>query len=467
MEEQRFVGKWWVPSDADRKVGGVLTVDADGRAELELVDELLYDEDSVPMVYGAAKGRDITLLDVLSKGTSRVFAQNTSAVEKSQPGAVLVGWHLDSPGQELFDHIDVQISNLTTWTRESSIQQGFTLEEQDEGMTVKSNHVTSTPIEAPTARIDAHGVKIALRHVVVYSGAKEKAWARALDIREEVTLRVSADSPRSWDGFTATLKVFRDLITLATQSGAVIGSRKLLIDVKGRPAPYRVDLYVNSGGQVVDARRRMDLLFDLSDVDLETMINKWVSIYETIRLPLDVLLGLDYIKTGFYENRMFNVASAGEGFHVALYPNSKVLTPEQHASIKARVKETFQGDELVWVKEQVSWNRLGLKARYMQLAEHPDQEAVANLLTEAEPWARWLSRMRNSIGHLDTDGIEKGVPEHARYQLAAITRALLHLVLLQELGLSAEIQRKAVNDVYYSPASRFKIAVEEDIANRR
>lgn len=466
MEEQRFVGKWWVPSDADRRVGGVLTVDADGRSELELVDELIYDEDSVPMVYGAAKGRDITLLDVMSKGTSRVFAQNSSAVEKSQPGAVLVGWHLDNPGQEMFDHIDVQISNLTTWTRKTSIVEEFTLEEQGESMKLKSNHVTTTPLEATTARLNAHGVNVALRHVVLYSGAKEKAWARALDISEEVTLRVSADSPRSWDGFTPTLKAFRDLITLATQSGAVIGSRKLLIDVEGRPAPYGVDLYVNSGGEVVDSRRRMDLLFDLNDVDLETMINKWVSIYETIRLPLDVLLGLDYIRKGFYENRIFNVASAGEGFHVALYPDSKQLTPEQHASIKARVKETFEGDELVWVKQQVSWNRLGLKDRYLQLAEHADQEAVGKLLTDVDAWAKWLTRMRNFIGHLDTDGIEKGIPDSARYQITNITRALLHLVLLQELGLSAEIQRKAVNDVYYFPASQFRIAVEEDIANR-
>ncbi len=206
--------------------------------------------------------------------------------------------------------------------------------------------------------------------------------------------------------------------------------------------------------------------FDLRDVDFETVINKWVAIRAQIGLPLDVLLGLDYIKTGFYENRLFNAASAGEGFHTGLYPDSKQLTTEQHAAIKAKVAETFEGDDLTWVKQQVSWNRLGLKDRYMELAGHADREAVTALLTDVETWARWLKNARNSIGHVDTDALAKAVPDSARFLLTDITRAFLHLVLLQELGLDPELQRKAVDNVYSFRAGQFREAVDEAIASR-
>ncbi|WP_415973798.1 HEPN domain-containing protein [Rhodococcus sp. 077-4] len=466
MKEQRFVGKWWVPSNENRQIGGVLTVDVDGHSELELVDELIDEDDPVAMVYGAAQGRDITLLDVMSKGTSRVFAQNVSAVERSQPGAVIVGFHLESPTQEVFDHIDVQISNLTTWARDTSIEETTTFTEHEDGMTIVSDEIKITPPEAVFARLDAHEVDVAMRRVVRRSGTKERAWARSLDIQEEVTLRISANSPRSWDGFTPTLLAFRDLITLAVQSGSVIGARKLLIDIADRPTPYVVDLYVNGGGEVSDARRHRDLLFDLRDVDFETVINRWVAIRTQIGLPLDVLLGLDYIKTGYYENRLFNAASAGEGFHTGLYPDSKQLTTEQHAAIKARVAEVFEGDDLTWVKQQVSWNRLGLKDRYMELAGHADQKAVTALLTDAETWARWLKNARNSIGHVDTDALAKAVPDSARFLLTDITRAFLHLVLLQELGLDPELQRRAVDNLYTFRAGQFREAVDKDIASR-
>ncbi|WP_208722248.1 HEPN domain-containing protein [Rhodococcus qingshengii] len=199
---------------------------------------------------------------------------------------------------------------------------------------------------------------------------------------------------------------------------------------------------------------------------METVLNKWVALSEQLGLPLDVLLGLDYITDGYYENRIFNVASAGEGIHGSLYPDSKALTPEQHAAIKATVAAAFEGDDLAWVREQIHWNRIGLKQRYLELAAYIDPQAATALLTDIETWARWLKNARNSIGHLETDGLDRRVPAAARFHLTNITKAFLHLVLLQELGLSPELQRKAVTDVFWHQADVFRKAVLEDLANR-
>ena len=83
-----------------------------------------------------------------------------------------------------------------------------------------------------------------------------------------------------------------------------------------------------------------------------------------------------------------------------------------------------------------------------------------------EVWARWLKNARNAIGHLNTDELERRVPEDARYRLARITKALLHLVILNQLGISAEHQRRAVQDIFDYSARQFREEVEIELGRR-
>lgn len=101
------------------------------------------------------------------------------------------------------------------------------------------------------------------------------------------------------------------------------------------PTPYEVDLFFQ-GIQlsVDDDDEGPDLLFTLADFDFATVMRDWLRLRESIGLPLDVLLGLDYERGGYYQNRLFNAASAAEGFHTALFPDSTGLPPDDHASQK-------------------------------------------------------------------------------------------------------------------------------------
>ncbi len=116
-----------------------------------------------------------------------------------------------------------------------------------------------------------------------------------------------------------------------------------------------------------------------------------------------------------------------------------------------------------WIKGNLSDNRPGLKKRLLELAGVPNEEAVDNLLGCIDTWAKWLRDARNAIGHMNTGELEKKIPEDARYRLAYVTKALLHLVLLQKLGISVEVQSRAVADIYGYSASKFREAVADAI----
>jgi hypothetical protein len=114
VESKRYVGKWWLPSTPEQKVGGVLEVDASSRLKLELTDKLLPEGESAdptPMIFGAAKGRYITLLETIpATGGETVMAQTRTITQVLQPRIALVGIQLDDPRQEVFDGLKTSMT---------------------------------------------------------------------------------------------------------------------------------------------------------------------------------------------------------------------------------------------------------------------------------------------------------------------------------------------------------------------
>ena len=119
----------------------------------------------------------------------------------------------------------------------------------------------------------------------------------------------------------------------------------------------------------------------------------------------------------------------------------------------------LEADQRAWVKGRTGDNRPGLKVRYLELATKADSDAVGRLLTDVDTWAKWLRTARNAVGHLNTGELDAKVPEDARFRLEYVTRALLHLILLSELGISADIQRAVVDEAWDYSVEQFGIAV--------
>lgn len=65
-----MVGKWWLPTAPEVRVGGVLEIDTNGRSRLELTDSLAADM-GAKVVHGAADGRHVTLLECLPANGGR------------------------------------------------------------------------------------------------------------------------------------------------------------------------------------------------------------------------------------------------------------------------------------------------------------------------------------------------------------------------------------------------------------
>jgi hypothetical protein len=494
---RRCVGQWWLPGDPDRKVGGVLEVDSTTGLRLEVTDRLLkfgVTGEPIPIIFGAADGRQITLLDTYpANGGHTVIAQVQTTFEVAKPSVAMVGIHLEDDTEAVFNGLAVEMTGLTTFAGKSGLRNEYVARPGSDDRTQFTMSWTD-PIE--TLITDPFEATLGL-HWELEGDFEPKLDAERRRYRadETVVFRVTCDHLQPWRSFLDLIRAVQDLVTLATQSPAKIMRRTL--EITDEPIPYTVDLYLHGPSDATDLKQNFDaadVIFSLDTVDFATVVNKWLDLRGRIGLAVDVLLGLDYQPAGYYEVRLFNVAAAGEGIHAGLYPDRTAVDPDQHEALKKAVSRLLKGlgtggartrvqaalsaiqealrDKVLglldgvadakqreWVMNQIGENRPGLTERYKQLAETADSEAVEELLTSVEAWAAWLRDARNAVGHGNPGRLREKIPENVLYRMVYISRALFHLVLLKELGIDSRAQRRAVREIWGFSAARFRSAV--------
>jgi len=80
----------------------------------------------------------------------------------------------------------------------------------------------------------------------------------------------------------------------------------------------------------------------------------------------------------------------------------------------------------------------------LELASIPNADVVDHLLTDRAAWATRLKNARHDLAHANERSGESA-DESAAFWLLEITYALLCLVALSKLGLSPEVQRRALD----------------------
>lgn len=500
--ESHLVGQWWLPSRPQRRVGGALDIDTSRALQLELTDALVDDHlaaGPVPVanvVWGASNGRRVTLLDCWPTAGSLISCgQEHTQTQVLQVQVVLVGIHLDSRSDAVFHAGEATMSGLTAWSGATGIRviNPF-IRGADRAPGLEFNRMS--PLSARVDQPQPWTISLHWRQPINVQPDID-AHARTYSVRETAVLRVTSESAQRWDGFREPWMAMRDLVTVATQHPSVITSRTLFMSPDD---PTSVEVYYTSTTDKQATARTFDqddVIFTAAQRDFGDLVPKWFALRGLLGLSLALLLGVDYHRRGYYENQLFDVAAAAEGFHSTLCPNSTDLPVADHAGLKEFVREAVRGvsddecsvvmdaltnvDEHLqdkvrqalaglpslkhrqWILSKIGFNRPGLKNRYVELAQtKADSYAVALLLTDIDTWAKWLRTARNAVGHVSGAELER-IPEDARYQLLYVTRGLLHLVLLNELGMSADAQQRLADDsaAWGHRARQFRRAVEE------
>lgn len=460
-EEETYRGEWWLPEANEDKKPGVLRIDPSGRATLELVggfgrdlwaeakqgNAVTIGEDDGdrywPMLHGQGRGGAFTLLDVSERNSHRV---NFGAIQDQdlRAGRVLKGsFLLDAPDEATFTGVDVELDYLLMWSGLGSFEIALHFEQD-------STKFTKSTAEAkdPESRSAAWGdYRFTLSTTVGALGHKEAdPNRRTVAGYETAYIRIQSDTLKNAEEYDLVITKIQDLLTLSMDYPCAIRAVdfRLPADDKGRVPElrsYGEHVYAADSRPFSASRREPFFRLD-EDIKFEDLIPRWMELIGKIDVAVQRILSIDYGGKGFLQAELLTICAGLEALHRDLY-GGMAMADEEYETFLAQLLSGVDPKYHDSVKGR-NGNDLSYSKRLRELVRVPDHDAVKTLLTNERKWMQEIQKGRNALAHANDRTNAQSF--ELQFRLLMVTRALCALVIGQELGVSAEKQRRYVVD---------------------
>ncbi|MFE5670484.1 HEPN domain-containing protein [Agromyces sp. NPDC056523] len=457
MSAMEWHGHWWLPEAPEDKVPGRLVVEPDGESRLELIGgfDLVIRESPgagmfrrVPVILGHALGKPATLLDCFTLTTRGGFFSRPQFFHRLHVHRVLIGAHVGQT-EPAFRSARVQIENLTNWLAFPAANRTSDLRETTYVASVRAIEPLSVAVDGWTIQARSHAQPFQLTQT------------REQDVvSSEITayLFLIPDSPTSANGFDELILQIMDLVTLASgEPSGLISATLFHTDRREHPnadgstseLPIEVESYgrrIHTAEPEAAAVPFHQFRFTCDDLPFDQLIADWMRIRSKASTACNVYFGLQYSRPGFTETRLLMNAIASEALHSSLYGDATSMSKEHFASLRSKVLAALDDeDDRRWVKANLR-NGPSLRERLRALASVPDGSAVKALIDDIEVWARRLVLARNGLAHTGSEDGDGDI-----FRLEWVTSGLLALVLMAELDLPGEIQKRAAINLLSLP----------------
>ncbi|WP_375386717.1 HEPN domain-containing protein [uncultured Microbacterium sp.] len=451
MQAKSFRGYWWLPSRPDVPSPGQLTVAEDGRCELQLIGGLdLRPEDPthgifndrVPILHGEAEGKPITLLDCFTiRGDG--LAGHSGGRQDIHVHEALIGVHVRDE-EAAFTAAILTLEHLASWLALDR------LVERSEDLGVET--AKTRPPEPRTCTVD--GWTITARVLAQPFHVETERSRLAITGELGPYLVISASDPVRAVDFHGVVLELMDLLTLA--SGEASGQIGLTLvhkdpiphrDVDGTTFEYerRVDCYgsrTHTARPSETATADWRFLFSCRDQPFEELVPRWLALRRKAPEACNVLFGVRYSRPTYTEVRLLLAAITAETLHSSLYGDETELSTADFERIREAVLGALDDPiERQWARQRLR-NSPSFRERLASLASKPDRLAMAAIVPDTERWTRQVRDARNLLAHTGNESTDEDI-----FRLERVTTAVLSLVLMSELGLSAETQQRAARDV--------------------
>ena len=445
-------GLWWIPDSPDAVHSGVLKEQADGGTTLELIGgfdttiktplpgggfTIEAGSQRLPMLLGQCGPTRITVIEVMfrsSRGDPWAPYEQTLAA-----GTGLVGVALSDAKDSIFHTAHLRLENLLPWLN----QGGLELTRSADGRTSAAKVTRTTPVTATYS-------SWAITGSTASGGFLAKHLHEATSVEAEIAAFLSVHSvePRPHRGFSQIAHALTDLLTLAADQPC--GQLSLTLDypLPATAPTVTAGLAYDGNAEVLASRIwqakpaepvTSQYLFTCRDLPLDVLIERWLPLRERAADACNILLGTLYARPAFTEIRLLSMGIAAEALHAALFPDQRGMPDGRFKALKAAALDGAPKADREWLHSRLR-NEPSYKDRLLQLAELPDQTAVNSLIPDRSAWARDLKDARNGMAHR----ARPNVSYDTLFELAEVSRFLLYLVLMNELGLPGEVQQRAL-----------------------
>nr|WP_276124521.1 HEPN domain-containing protein [Corynebacterium lactis] len=173
-------------------------------------------------------------------------------------------------------------------------------------------------------------------------------------------------------------------------------------------------------------------MFTLKDADFANTVTAWWQVRERFRASCAIIVGEFYEPGGFLELKLITSVVAAESFHGALNEIPAISKEDALKRLDA-ARNVLSDEDWAWLSSFVP-HGFSLRDRLLSLSRRLPVDVRKQLLPDEEKWARSTKKARNDLSH----SAHTSISPHTLYAIVRITRAVIIMNILLELGISEE-----------------------------
>ena len=482
-ENKKFVGEWWIPGKARRKVKGTLYLSPAGAGRLELIG-LFKKEDltsffdvskkNPEVIFGEAGGKSFSLFqnELSNKAIGLKIPHATLT-----PRLVLEGFQIKNLSERLFTDLVIEYNHLEEWCAENTFYGDLVFnDERPLRVNVTGIPFVTDPINLPSLKTD-----LVISHNITHQHRQFKR----VELTDTVTMKFAADGVRSFEWFEETIEKFQVMLALFT-GRAVYAERFALRGVAATPksrkgkisagTKFRVRVYYDQTRTALqEDSDSFPVIVPFSSIktDAFEIINKYLESYEDYNQVFQLLLASVYQPDFLAQSRFLNLMQAIETFHrrsgegkylsVVLHDKLKIELAAAYEEVFKRFSDelstpagaiTYPDDgvkslaklEKILTKRLDTSNEVSLRSRMELIFKGLSKNESELVCDKPGSFVHHTTSTRDYLTHYDKAAKAVALTGVKLFQATEGLRILLLLLIMRELGVERDLRVKLITD---------------------
>jgi hypothetical protein len=436
ITEQTKSGYFWLPSNPNNKVCGILKFFDGGKIELEMMDffenETIFITDfSLPKIIGIIEKDQWVILEqcyykVRKSGVIKSLIHVNYALVDNNTFSM----PFDDINSDKINVIRFAVDGLDEWFSENISDERYSTWRSQPHHTV--NYIP--PNEVFYHLKNEMEIKIIFHFNMKIGDLKPK-------ITKQTYIELISQKTQSLNEFSAIIRKLTHFFCFAINQIVSIKDVSIIHNSKLISLYYQSNPYTR---EIPDVEYRMLLFNDqLANSFLGNYFDRWLEIYEKFEASMDLYFGY---KTGahkYIESNFLFLAQALEVYHRKV-SNETLKEKNEFQELKQRIVnlawQICSKEEIEWLSDKLRFgNELSFRKRLKEIIQ-PFCKHIANNSKKCKSIINTIVDTRNYLTHYDNNknsdsNIAQG-NEFAFYCLKM--EALLQVTFLKELGFSIE-----------------------------
>lgn len=448
QEKFEIKGEWFLPTNQDNRVYGILTFDPQDETDLELYGNIEGDnsypelKDQEIILGLTSDSKQVTLYNCLmTKYDGPTWVQSQESGKQTTTYSIrylLIGLHAQKVEELKFNQISAEIFNLGEWVGISGFKR------QNINPEALKNHEIIVEYKLPKSIEFEIDESTNGRFNFIANRPGLSRYQKTATINQRVEFQAISVNEKSFDNLLEYIITFQNFLTLALYKSTYLLSISLSGEKhkkdygNGKTYKKKIILHFSSRNFKTNEKPKFDLemIFDYRRIqnDFAAIIKNWYSKYKLLEPAFDLVFEQFYNSNRFTVNTFLNLAQSAETFHARVHNHTKI-PHEQYKKMKDDILEVVPTEYHTWLNDQFNFgNNLNLHSRLTELTEKYSNIILDKILGDKDKFVLNVKHSRNYYTHYSKRGERQALKGEELFYLSERLKILLVCSFLIEVG---------------------------------